>query len=254
LTGLRFYSGADLVKTGLSLKLFLKYFVSMIAVPGMLILAIGCDGDEYTAPEIGLEYFPMQTGAYQIYSVEKTEYSETNDPVTEEYEMRVEVVDSFPSTVDELTYVIHRSTRNNPNEDWTALDTWSVRGNDREVVVNEGNVPYVKLIFPVREGSKWNGNKYNTQPLDEYELTDLKSSFETMEGTTFDNTLTVVHENDDDIIVFRDQRKEVYALDVGLVYREIVQIHYCVDDFCHGQQIIENGIEYRQTLKAYGKG
>jgi hypothetical protein len=50
-----------------------------------------------------------------------------------------------------------------------------------------------------------------------------------------------------------DERRNVYALNVGLVYREIIQLNYCTDDTCLGQQIIEDGMEMKVAIKQYGK-
>jgi hypothetical protein len=244
LIGLRFNLDADLVKRGLSLKTFIKYFAVTI------IIIASCDNEEHASPGIGLDYFPLQTGFYHIYDVESTQYTKGNDPIYETFEMLVEVVDSFASTTNEITYVIHRSTRPNSDAAWSVFDTWSARKNDRELVINEGNVPYLKLVFPVRMGSKWNPNKYNTRGADEIEITSLQYPFQ-LAGTTFDETLTVSH-NDPDEIVFYDVREDIYAKGVGLIYKEVTQLNYCTLDHCKGQQKIDEGIEYKQVLKEYG--
>lgn len=227
------------------MKQFFKYFAVV------LVIIVACDSNESKPSDIGLNYFPLRTGFFQIYSVESIQYSEVSDPVTLNYELKTEVVDSFPSG-DQITYVIHRSKRQNPSSDWEALDTWSARMNDREVVVNEGNTAYAKLLFPVHNGLLWNGNQYNSLGTDEFELLDVNESFSLAGGTTFDNTLTVQQEDNEDFIVALDQRKEVYAKDAGLIYKEITQLEYCTADNCRGQQIVENGIVYKQSLKEYG--
>ena len=246
MTGLRSDLGADLVKTGIALKLFVNFF-------GLLILSVvACDPGEYTPPELGSQYFPLQKGLYHIYSVERIDYQEGASPVTTEYEMLVEVVDSFPSASQEVTYVIHRSTRSTSAEEWTALDTWSARKNNRELVVNEGNVSYLKLVFPPRERSTWNSNKYNTLEADEYEIVSFKDPFQLPSGTTFDNTLTVERAEDPEYILFQNESREVYAKEYGVIFKEVIQLHFCDDDDCRGQQIIESGMKVKQWLKEYG--
>jgi hypothetical protein len=246
LTGLRSDLGADLVKTGIALKFFANFF-------GLLLLmAVACDPGGYTPPELGTQYFPLRTGFYQIYSVERIDYQEDANPVTTEYEMLVEVVDSFPSTSQEFTYVIHRSTRPTPMDDWTPLDTWSARKDDRELVLNEGNVSYLKLVFPVREHGKWNHNKYNTLEADQYEIVSFKEPFQLPSGTTFDNTLTVERAEDPEYILFQNESREVYAKDYGVIFKEVIQLHFCNNDDCRGQQIIERGLKLKQWLKEYG--
>jgi hypothetical protein len=227
------------------LKQFVKYFATLA------ILAAACTSDEFKPADRGLDYFPLKKGFYQIYKVDSTGHSEVAGTVTIAYELMTVVTDSFPNPEGSFTFVISRYKRTDSSSPWLDYDTWSARINDREVVVNEGNVPFVKLTFPVKADNAWNGNKFNSLGEDEYEIVDFQQPFSTT-NTTFDNAATVQQENNDDFIVFLDQRKEVYARDAGLVYKEITQLTYCVEDNCRGQQIIESGIVYKQELIEYG--
>jgi hypothetical protein len=69
----------------------------------------------------------------------------------------------------------------------------------------------------------------------------------------FDNTFTVEQEQNEDFFVFNDERREVYARDIGLVYKKVVQLGYCTDDHCLGQQKIDHGFEMKLVIKQYGK-
>jgi hypothetical protein len=242
---LRFKPGADLIKTSLSLKHLANYLLVF------LTLMVACDSPEVKPVDIGLNYFPLQTGSYQIYTVEEILYSEIKATETLLYQLKVEAVDSFPNLDATYTYVFNRSKRDSETEPWRNLDTWSVRSSDRELVVNEGNVPYVKLIFPLKKELVWNGNKYNTLPKDDYMLATLDEPFVTS-GMTFDQTLQVIQEDNQDFIVAQDKRTEVYARNVGLIYKETTQLKYCTKDNCTGQQIIESGVIYKQAIIQYG--
>lgn len=200
--------------------------------------------------DTGSGYFPLKTGNYQVYSVTEKRYSGSSDPTLMTFELMTEVVDSFPSE-DTYLYVINRSRRSSETEPWEALDTWSARKNHREAIVSEGNTPFLKVVFPIRDGTFWDGNIFNTLGMDEYQLKNTADPFE-VSGMTFDNTLTVDQERNEDFIVFNDSRREVYAMDIGLIYREITQLNYCTDDNCLGQQKIISGIEMKQEIKQYG--
>lgn len=219
----------------------------------LLVLTViaGCAHDETSVPDTGYAYFPLQKGNYQVYSVIEKHYSGTLDPVIETYELMTEVVDSF-SSEGTFIYVINRSRRPSESEPWAPMDTWSARKNAREGIVSEGNTPFVKVVFPIREGTVWNGNIFNTLGTDEYVLTNVAHPFQ-VSGMTFDNTVSVEQEQNKDFIVFNDSRREVYAMDIGLVYREITQLNYCTQDHCLGQQKITSGIQMVQEIKAYGK-
>jgi hypothetical protein len=225
-------------------KHFLKYFLAS------LVLATACDSDEPKPVDIGVDYFPLQTGNSYTYDIDETIYSEVAPVKNLVYQLRIEITDSFPNAEGDYTYVLHRSTRNDVNSAWEDLDTWSVRGNDREIILNEGNIPYLKLTFPLKAGNSWNGNKYNNLEADQYEVTAMDQPF-VVSGTTFDKTLSVLQENNEDFIVFQDKREEVYARDVGLIYKETIQLSYCTTNDCVGQQKIKSGTIYKQQIAEY---
>lgn len=226
------------------MKHFIKYFLVL------LVLATACDPDESKPVDIGMDYFPLQTGNSYIYTIDETIYSEVAPVKNLIYQLRIQITDSFPNAEGNYTYVLNRSTRNDANSAWQDLDTWSVRGNDREIILNEGNIPFLKLTFPLRAGNSWNGNKYNNLETDQYEVTSMDQPF-AAGGTTFDKTLRVLQENNEDLIVFQDKREEVYARGVGLVYKETIQLSYCTTNDCIGQQKIKSGTIYKQQITAY---
>lgn len=236
--------GADLLKTHLLLKYFLKFLL-------FLALAGACREEDNVGPGTNDIYFPLRTGFYQVYHVNEVRYSVSSEPSIAAYEIMTEVADSFPSAANEVTYVIHRSRRDSETQPWEILDTWSARREGNDLIVSEGNVAFVKLRFPVRDGVRWNGNSYNAGAPDEYEFTDLGQRLE-VNGLTFEETVRVEQESNEDLIVYRDVRSETYAPGVGLVYREITQLNYCTDDHCIGQQKIDHGIELKMTISDYG--
>ena len=220
-------------------------------MPLLCVLVLGCDREESVPLELGLDYFPLNGGAYQVFQVEETRYSGMGDPATEIYQIKVQVKDSFPNSDGTFTYVLARYKRAASPDTWVNFETWSARINEHEVVVNEGNTSFVKLAFPLRNGLTWDGNKFNGFGEDEYMITSFGIPA-TVNGTTFEETLTVSQEANDDVIVFLDERREVYAKNVGLIMRESRQLSYCTEDHCRGQQQIESGAEFKYELIEYG--
>ena len=218
---------------------------------GFFAILAGCNGEEGLPPDTGAGYFPLRKDHYQIYTVHETRYA---GALVEDlsYELMTEVVDSFPSAEGLYTYVIHRSQRTDESEAWKLKDTWSARISHGEVIVSEGNTPFVKVKFPATENTRWDGNAFNTLGADDYEIQGARSPVE-FNGMIFDQTITVEQEHNDDFIVYRDERSEVYALGVGLVYKRTLQLRYCTEDHCLGQQTVSEGIELKMAIKAYGK-
>ena len=247
MNGLRSDSSADLNKIDVSVKFFAGFLLSTV-----FLVLVSCDSDnDASVPDKGYRYFPLAVGQYQIYDVVEINYT-LRDPDTAQYELYVETADAFLNGDGDSTYVLYRSKRLPGEVAWTYLDTWSARRTAEELVVQEENTPYVKLRFPSYKGQVWNGNAYNTGEREEYRLDSL-SQGQTRGGRHFDDCLTVVQHDNDDFIVFLDRRKEVYAADIGLIYKETTQLNYCTQPGCLAQQIIEQGVIYKQWLKEYGK-
>jgi hypothetical protein len=221
-----------------------KYFILLF------LLVTACSSGDEKPVDIGRDYLPGRVGIFQVYNVDRTEYSEVADPVEAHYELMTEVVDSFPDVNDEYTYVIHRSTRANSGDDWEYLDTWSVGISDQEAIVNEENIAYVKIRFPVLNNRQWNGNEFNVSEPDTYEMESVEEPF-TIDDQTYAKTITIEQEDSEDLL-FKDKRLEVYAKDIGLIYREITDLNYCDDVDCFGQKEIKSGIIYKQSIISHG--
>lgn len=216
-----------------------------------IIVALSCDSGNDTKPlETGKDYFPFRKGLYHLYDVSETKYV-LNVPETEEYELKTQVVDSFVNIDGKLTYVIYRSKRSEGETEWNYIDTWSGLADSREVIVNEENTPFLKLKDPIDQGTAWNGNTYNTGEVDEYVLEEVNKPY-TFNGISFEECITINQSDNDDYVVFLDQRKEVYAKGIGLIYKETTQLSYCTAEGCLGDQEVESGLIYKQTIKAHG--
>jgi len=226
-----------------------KYFLRILIVVVMGAV-ISCDSSEDQQPDIGKEYFPLRKGLYQIYTVERTQYT-FGVPTSMAYELKTVVIDSFLNTDNEYTYVIHRRTRPDDGSPWTYIDTWSVRDASAETVVSIGNLPIVNLKYPVSSGLKWNANTYNTLDEDEFVIESLKEDI-ILGDDEFSDCLTVAQNDNDDFIVALDQRKEIYAKGIGLVYKDSTILYYCTQPECLGQEVVEDGVIYKQTIKGYG--
>jgi hypothetical protein len=230
------------------LKLLFKYLIAIIAIG-----IVAC-GDDESAPDNAdsiEDLVPLKKGQYQIYDVFEVQFSEIADPDTSRYELKTEVIDSFPNNSGSFTYVIHRSRRNEENQEWQFVDTWSIRIDDGQAIVSEGNVPFVKLIAPSNVGTSWDGNAYNNEGEDEYTIISSAESIE-INGMSFLEPVTVEQEFNDDPIVYTDLRSEVYVKGVGMVYKETTQLYYCVDESCNNQNIIIDGMVLKQSIKSYG--
>lgn len=220
-----------------------------------LVVLLGCNEGDQERKATDNQYFPLQTGFFQIYTVDETVYTEFNPPEILAYELKVEVVDSFLNAEGGYTFVIHRSTRATENDPWQFQEVWSARTNAYQAVLTEGNISYVRIAFPVFKNKEWNGNALNTFELDSYLIENVGDSYELSTGMEFKDAL-VIKQEDELTPLKRDQREEVYARDAGLIYKSSAVLNYCDDGDpggCFGRQIIKDGIELVQVLKEYGQ-
>ena len=227
----------------------------------LLLMLLGCQSREILPKGTGTEYFPLKTGGYWVYDVVETVITQLGGQTNKTYELKIQLTDSI-GIDGQSSYVMVRSRRDNPSQPWISVDTWSARRDQFQAIVQEGNTPFIKLAFPLAVGKTWNGNSLNslggtdrcadgTFKCDNYTISDLAKRFEGS-GIFFDDTVTILENNDNDPIVKQDVRKVVYAKSVGLIYKEISILEYCTIGACIGKQIVENGSIVKQTVKEYG--
>ncbi len=228
----------------------------------LFLLFLGCQSREILPKRTGQEYAPVRVGAFWEYAVTETIISAVNGQTNTLYDLRLDIKDSVIAA-GETTYLVERRTRAQGTLDWQAAETWSARINLFQFIQQEGNVPYIKLQFPLSEGKTWNGNAMNAQggtdpcadgtyACDTYRVTGLQQPFELPGAWLYDDTVTVVENEEDDPIVSKDIRQAVYAKDIGMVYREETHLEYCTVGTCIGQQVVENGTILKLVLTTFG--
>ena len=218
----------------------------------ILILTIGCESTiEFDKEASGQAFYPLTTGEYREYKIQEIKYTILSPPDTMNYFLKEQVGDSFINQTGGMTYTLNRFKRNDDTIPWKIDSVWTVIKSENNVVVSENNIPFTKLVFPVLDQKKWDGNAFNTmeEELYTYENTYQPLTFNDMD---FNSTLKVIQEYNPDSIVMRDERSEIYAENVGLIYKESIILHYCTENECLGKQIIEQGIDFRQELIGYG--
>lgn len=202
----------------------------------ILVLLSGCYEEETDLPFIGYEYFPNEIGKYVEYKVDSTWQ---DDPVGQaafreaHYFLR-ELNESFFTDEENREAIrVERYARNNPADNWYIKDVWHKVRTAQLAEQNEENVVFIKHNFPVKEGKTWDGNRKNTlQTLQEiYHQTSIPDVWEyqyanihepyTVNGFTFDSTVTVIQFDRPAIFGLNLFAKEVYAKDIGLVHKQL---------------------------------
>lgn len=210
-----------------------------------------------TGAAIGQDYYPVKVGNYWIYEVSQTTFTnqflhEPGDSLTFQVRERVDTV--FSNQAGELTYKLIRSRRISARQAWGSDSVITINRSFSDLRYSQDNQKWVKLIFPVAENKKWDGNAFNNRGAEEYYYTQVARPFR-LGDTTYTNTVRVLQllvENQ----VERRERQEVYALGVGLIFKKTVNIDFCnggSGQNCRiGQGYVIHGRRTLQKLIAYG--
>jgi hypothetical protein len=246
--------------TKLKNTLFFKIFtnrVKTITVFALFVLGtiIACKKEELCAcdspPQTGRFFFYPIVNQSVIYDVQETQYALTTAPIIKNYQLKETFASLSTNTDGKQTLSIERYRRENDTQKWVIDSVFLAKKEIDKALKTENNVTYVKLIFPVSEGLKWNGNTYNALGDDTYELKKLNQPFQT-NGQSFNKTLTVVQQNDSTLVDLK-RRTEVYAEGIGLIYKEKINVSYCNTGDCFGKGKIDFGTKYILKIKNYEK-
>jgi len=216
-----------------------------------LAFMAGCkDDDQGTVEPSGLiySYYPVNDGHELIYDVKlitKDEFTGAHD--TSLYQLKEVVESTITDNQGRPTQRLERYTRATSNDSWMISEVWTSNITPNNVERKEENITYVKMVFPIKSSSSWNGNVFNTEDNQTYRYIDLHTPA-TVGTLTFDSTITVL-QIDEVYWTEKYYSEEKFAKDVGLIYRENIEI--IIDRTNPGQPGIKGQRLYTQTLVSY---
>jgi hypothetical protein len=185
-------------------------------------------------------YLPLAIGKSISYHVDSTVWDDVNSvKTTVKFDLKYVMADTFSDNNKRLTYRVDIYRRANSNSNWKANNVMYITDGDSTVEWFEDNVRFVKMVSPVVENYTWDGNsKVNLADPDLYYLNGWVYRF-TNVGKSFSNgyasygDAVIVKQKDYQLndlntpgvtFVEKTYAQEVFAKNVGLVYREL--IHY----------------------------
>lgn len=218
-------------------------FILLIALTALY----SCKEDSTLPPEdTGYSFFPYQPGDYRIYCVDSTHYDDFYDTVTTTSFNLKEVFESwFVDAQNRKCIRIERWIQLSDTSNWYLRDVWYSCLTAFQAERVEENVRYVRLSFPVRSYTEWDGNAFNDldEQWCEYDLIDEPFS----NAYLFtDSSVTVIQELTTNLIEDKEQY-EIYARNIGLVYKKYLDVE---KDFVTGDTI--SGVNYTWVLTDYG--
>lgn len=236
------------------MRLFKKIIISLL----LIVFIFSCKKDkEVITVDMGYNYFPQAVGNYVIYDVDSVIYDDFEHD-TDYYSFRVkELTESiFIDNSGDTNYRIERYYKKYADSipydsmQWTLKNAWFATANSTEAIRVEENLRLLKLIFPVELDKTWNGNAYNTNNEWVYKYSTVNEPA-TIGTFHFDSTLTTLYDKTN--LVERRYYKEVYAKNIGLVKRNVIDVYSGTITSQPVIARIEKGYQMSMTLVEYGK-
>lgn len=187
--------------------------------------------------EKGVNYAPFEIGKYIIYDVDSTIWDDfLKAEIHHRSQMRYDIVDTFTSG-GELSYVINVLSRPTTADPFVPNDVIYVTVTDSRIVWTQNNRKFIKMVFPVNKDVSWNGNAMipflnegNEQYAGEqwsYSYSNIDQIFDPG-NNLYEHTVTVNQindslnnpEEDPSAYAYKNYSQEVYAYNVGLIYKE----------------------------------
>ncbi len=219
---------------------------------GGLFCLNSCQNNAKTEPlAFGYEYFPLEIGRYIIYEVDKTNYPANQPVIRENYQLKEEVVDTFRSASNTKLYVLERYIRKDETQNWKIDSVWAASRSNNQAIRQENNISFVKLSFPLKDKLVWNGNFYNNNSREDYQIENFNKPL-IINNLNLPKTLKVQQVNDSSLVRLT-RRSEIYAENIGIVAIDETNIEYKNDTVNLGRGIINFGKVIKQRIIAFGK-
>lgn len=206
------------------------------------LLLFSCKKDEeLPAVDFGYAYFPLSTGTYRHYLVDSIHHDVVSD--TSAFQIKEVVGQGFTDNTGHSAYEVLRYKRAANGMPWLLQAVWTQKRTITTAERVEDNERYVRLVFPVNEEKIWNGNAYNTRDPWNYYYSNIDLSYQSG-PFVFGRTVTVQQRNNVNLVDV-EQAFEVYAADVGLIHKRLID-YQIQEDGLHGIEMEMRLIDYGQ--------
>jgi len=211
-----------------------------------IIVFFGCKKSNNESVNYYYSYFPLEVGSWIQYDVLDIIHSQLGSD-TAVYQLKEITTEEFLDNEGRLTYRIERYWRDDSNSNWSIKDVWYSNKTTTTAEKVEENVRFTKLIFPINTAKYWDGNAFNNLGEWEYYYDSLHKP-KLINNLSFDSTITVIQRDNQNVVEY-EKVKEVYAVDIGLIYKSHIDLDINLSNILD----INSGRELEMTVTAYGK-
>ena len=220
-----------------------KLTIKVLAVLICLQFLISCTKQDTISPSVkAVNYYPVVVGKVWIYRLDSTTIPDFGASlIVHSYHIKDSVASSFLDNTNRMSWIVYRFITDTLEQmPWQSLSTYYITPTATNVeVLDDNNLRFIKLVTPVVKNKSWQGNSYidtrsitsSYQYLDgwNYTYTAVDSPYTTLAGT-IDSTVTILQQDETspegpfnpDYFQQRDYSVEVYAKNVGLIYKDFL--------------------------------
>jgi hypothetical protein len=193
-------------------------------------------------PDLGLAYFPLDSGWVKVYSVDSISFNDNTETIDTFHFMLKE---TFAGIISGQELNAHREVKRevlkDSSEIWEPRTSIFITQDKNTLQWVEENTRFVKLIFPIGTAQSWNGNAYNSLGRKNYQWQNLYANFNNGD-TLFSNCISVLEAQTNNLIE-EILIRNVYAKNLGLIDRTNTNINT--------QSNKKSGYKIRQKLKSF---
>jgi hypothetical protein len=219
---------------------------------GIVVCVLGmysCKSEFAEPADAGYSFFQIEQGHYIAYDVDSIVFDiPSGIQDTFHYQVKEYIDSMFTDLEGRPTARIERSYRNTNVDPWVLKKIWVANRTQTTAEKVEENVRFIKMVFPVNAEVEWNGNVQNTFSTWNYHYEDIDAMMN-VGSLTFPRTVTVNQRNVSNLIQ-REFAEEIYAYDVGMVYKQLDTLKYTLSG---GIQTLRTGIKFKMTAFEYGE-
>ena len=210
----------------------------------LILIFNSCEPIEYESNNYFYNYYPLQTNQEKEFLVTNIVHNSFGKD-TSTYFLKEIITDYNINFEGDTVYKVERYWKADSSLSYEIKDVWTSKKNLGAIYLNEENITYTKLIFPLSLNIYWNGNAFNNLGYQEYSIESLNIPFQ-LNNLIFDSTLTIIQNYKSNLLEF-ENAKEIYATGIGLIYKEDVQVEISSVNLSD----ITQGYEYYQELINY---
>jgi len=210
----------------------------------LLVIISSCKPIDYDNINYYYNYFPLQINQEKEFLVTNIVHSSFGRD-TSSYFLKEIITDYNINIEGDTVYTLERYWKVDSSLSYEIKDVWTSKRNLGAGYLNEENITYTKLIFPLSLNIFWNGNAFNNLDYQEYSIESINIPFQ-LNDLIFDSAVTVIQNYKSNLLEF-ENAKEIYATGIGLIYKEDVQLEINSGNLSD----INQGYEYYQEIINY---